>query len=80
MDKAAETPPEPAATSPGPWDAARAHEAAHSRAAPNAGAPALADDAAKKPPAGMALMIGVVVALLLAAALAWVVLGQAIMS
>ena len=67
---------EAAGTPPGPWEVSQAHEAEHSRAARNTRSPALADNTSKRPAAGMGLMIGVVVALLLATVLAWVVMGQ----
>ena len=42
--------------------------------------PDVAGDPAPRPAVGIGLMIGVVVALLLAAALGWVVLGQSVLS
>jgi hypothetical protein len=71
---------EAAGTPAGPWAVSQAHEAEHSRAAAEAQSPDLADNTVRKPGVGMGLMIGVVVALLLAALLAWVVLGQSVLS
>ena len=69
MDKAAKPPPGPpegpateeATPTPRPWEAAQ---------------PPDLDHTGKTPGAGLGMMIGVVVALLLAAALAWIMLGQ----
>jgi len=71
---------EAAGTPPGPWEVRQAHAAEQSRAAHDAHSSDLADNTSKRPGAGMGLMIGVVVALMLAAILGWVVLGQSVLS
>ena len=67
---------EAAGAGPGPWAVAQAHQAEHSDAAREAKSHDLTENVSPKPGAGLGLMIGIVAALVLAAVLGWLLLGQ----